>query len=123
MRDRRAIPTDEHETSFYGKYALIGLGLCGGSHNSQSFIRTKVNDLLKDKLTEGDHQYMRRKRDGHEVPTSESYPGTKWERWQGRFNVALYNLVNDGLVTRKDNVFTLTDQGIVQLATLARSGV
>jgi hypothetical protein len=119
---RKTIPAHEHETSFYSNYALIALGLCGGSKHRE-IIRIKAVDLLKDKLTEGDRQYRRRKRDGREVPTTKSYPGTKWVPWHLRFHVALSNLVDDGLVTRNRNVFTLTNQGIKQLATLAQSGV
>jgi hypothetical protein len=122
MTDRRAIPADVHETSFYSNYALIALGLCDGRPRFTFVIRAQVLDLLEDKLTEGDRQYMRRKRNGDVVPTTESYPGTKWERWQDRFNDALYNLVDDGLITN-DHVFALTDKGIKQLATLALSGV
>lgn len=119
---RKTIPAHEHETGFYGNYTLIALGLRGGSCK-RILIRTYALGLLKDKLTEGDRQYMRCKRDGEVVPTTKSYPGTKWVRWHKRFWAALSNLVDDGLITHNDNVFTLTDKGIKQLATLAQSGV
>ena len=116
MRSRATIPDDELKTGQYYWATIISLALLGGQAHIDA-IKAKVGVWFGSQMGEPDHRLM------CHMPHGEDYApvgfvGETWEVWEGKVSILLgAHLVTDGVMTRKNNVFTLTEEGWKKLKT------
>jgi hypothetical protein len=114
---RKNIPIDEKKTRFYDIPALVAIHMLGGSAHIND-IHVRVGELVAQELNESDHRLMCHTEHGEDY-APHGYQGEIWEVWNGKLSTGLgTRLKKQGLVTRKNNVFTLTPAGISRLGHL-----
>lgn len=114
---RKNIPFGEKKTRFYVIPALVAMHILGGSAHKDA-IGPKVLELVSQELSELDHRLMCNTPDG-EAYAPDGYQGETWEVWQGKLSTSMgVQLTRLGYVKRKNNVFTLTPEGIAKLGQL-----